>query len=273
MRKFLQTGLTWFHAFGFEPVKTVSAIRNFPVSLKEHFELRRQNARLQDRWRIVLTAPNFTDRTEPGGIASGHYFHQDLLVAKRIFERKPERHVDIGSRIDGFVAHVAVFREIEVFDIRPLPVQVRNIRFRKLDVMDPKEELMDYCDSISCLHALEHFGLGRYGDPLDAGGYENGFKQMARMLRTGGIFYLSMPIGEERIEFNGQRVFSLRRAFKLFDNHFSLTAFSYIDDAVDLHEDVRLSAADIEGGLDLVNGCGIFELQKLEPSTSEAIGR
>src|SRR6478672_1245176 len=120
MRKLLQTGLTWFHAFGFEPVKTVSAIRNLPVSLKEHFELRRQNARLTDPWQILLRTPNFTDRSEPGGITSGHYFHQDLLVATRVYQRKPKKHVDIGSRIDGFVAHVAVFREIEVFDIRPL---------------------------------------------------------------------------------------------------------------------------------------------------------
>ena len=52
------------------------------------------------------------------GIASGHYFHQDLLVARKIFQHNPQKHVDIGSRTDGFVAHVATFREIEVFDIR-----------------------------------------------------------------------------------------------------------------------------------------------------------
>jgi len=51
-----------------------------------------------------------TDRFDPGGDASGHYFHQDLIVARRIFERDPRKHVDVGSRIDGFVAHLAVFR-------------------------------------------------------------------------------------------------------------------------------------------------------------------
>jgi len=60
------------------------------------------------------------DRFDQSGTASGHYFHQDLLVASRIFINNPEKHVDIGSRIDGFVAHVASFREIEVFDIRSL---------------------------------------------------------------------------------------------------------------------------------------------------------
>jgi len=57
-----------------------------------------------------------TDRFDPGGDASGHYFHQDLIVARRIFERDPRKHVDVGSRIDGFVAHLAVFRQVEVID-------------------------------------------------------------------------------------------------------------------------------------------------------------
>jgi len=42
--------------------------------------------------------------------ASGHYFHQDLLVAGKIFKNNPIKHVDIGSRMDGFIAHVASFR-------------------------------------------------------------------------------------------------------------------------------------------------------------------
>lgn len=262
MHKTLQTGLTWITAFGLEPLKTVSAIRNFPVTVREHMELRKQNAKLKDRWRIVLRSPSFTDRSEPGGIASGHYFHQDLLVAKKIFRRNPANHVDIGSRIDGFVAHVAVFRAIEVFDIRPVPVKVENITFRKLDIMDPDIDLQDYCDSISCLHALEHFGLGRYSDALDVTGYEKGFDRIAQILRAGGLLYLSVPIGEERIEFNGQRVFSIRRVLDLFGDRFSLISFSYIDDAGDLHEDFSIQDAEIENDLGLVNGCGIFELKK-----------
>ena len=37
-----------------------------------------------------------------------------------IYAARPEKHVDVGSRVDGFVAHVASFREIEVFDVRPI---------------------------------------------------------------------------------------------------------------------------------------------------------
>jgi hypothetical protein len=37
-----------------------------------------------------------------------------------------------------------------------------------------------YCDSLSCLHALEHFGLGRYGDPIDPRGHEKGITRWRR---------------------------------------------------------------------------------------------
>ena len=106
----------------------------------------------------ILVSTNITLKA---GSAAGQYFHQDLLIAQRIFEAKPARHVDVASRIDGFVAHLGVFRQVEVFDIRPLTTSARNIIFRRCDLTaDIEPEFVDYCDFISCLHALEHFGLG-----------------------------------------------------------------------------------------------------------------
>ena len=57
------------------------------------------------------------------------------------------------------------------------------------------------------MHAIEHFGLGRYGDPILSNGYEIGIKNMAGMLTSGGNFYLSTPIGKERVEFNANWIF------------------------------------------------------------------
>ena len=67
------------------------------------------------------------ERFEESGTMSGHYFHQDLYVASQIFKHAPVKHVDIGSRTDGFVAHVAVFREIEIFDIREQTKKVKML--------------------------------------------------------------------------------------------------------------------------------------------------
>ena len=73
--------------------------------------------------------------------------------------------------------------------------------------MSLDNSLTECCDSLSCLHALEHFGLGRYGDPIDPLGHEAGLKNMFKMLSEDGTFYLAVPIGEARVEFNGLRVF------------------------------------------------------------------
>jgi SAM-dependent methyltransferase len=206
--------------------------------------------------------PILSEKFASSGILSGYYFHQDLLVAKRVFANKPEKHVDIGSRTDGFVAHVAVFREIEVFDIRPLVSKVENIRFIQADFMRISPELKDYTDSISCLHAIEHFGLGRYNDPVDALGHVKGLDSMYQVLKKGGKFYFSTPIGKQRIEFNAHRVFSLSYLLDLFEDKYRIDHFSYVDDAGDLHENAELAPPDVQSNFGCTYGCGIFEMTK-----------
>jgi hypothetical protein len=95
--------------------------------------------------------------------------------------------------------------------------------------MKPIEGLEGYCDSLSCLHALEHFGLGRYGDPIDPSGFERGLCNMASLLTKGGIFYLSVPIGIDRVEFNANRVFDPRIIYRLaLRNSLQLSALTVI---------------------------------------------
>lgn len=152
--------------------------------------------------------PCLGDWYEEGGTTQTEYFLQDLHVARAIHEARPLKHVDIGSRIDGFVAHLASFREVEVFDIRPVTAVIEGVVFRQSDLMNPAASTVDYCDSLSCLHALEHFGLGRYGDPIDPSGYIMGLKNMVKILKKAGTLYLSVPVGVERVEFNAHRVFN-----------------------------------------------------------------
>lgn len=212
---------------------------------------------------ITKWLPILNERYASGGILSGHYFHQDLHVAKRIYQNNPEKHLDIGSRTDGFVAHVAVFREIQVLDIRSMTSKVPNISFIQADFMNPSLSLHDYTDSISSLHAIEHFGLGRYNDPVDAYGHVKGLENIHRVLKRGGKFYFSVPIGPQRIEFNGQRVFSLKYLLNLFNDKYRIDFFSFVDDKGDFHEDVRLETAEVNRNFGCVYGCGIFEMTKL----------
>ena len=138
----------------------------------------------------------------------GEYFWQDLFVAKRILADKPNRHIDVGSRIDGFVAHIACVRPVEVFDIRPLQADISNIHFVQLDITEENNKYTEIADCVSCLHTLEHIGLGRYGDRLDPDGWKNGFASLANLVKGGGQLWLSVPIGMQRVEFNAHRIFA-----------------------------------------------------------------
>jgi SAM-dependent methyltransferase len=187
--------------FGIDLIKMLRSVRAAPRYVRDLFRFRSE---YDGRFELL---PCLHDWYEEGGTTRNEYFWQDLLVARKIFSAKPKKHVDIGSRVDGFVAHVASFREIEIFDIRPITTSIPGVTFKQADLMNSVEGIEDYCDSLSCLHALEHFGLGRYGDPIDPKGYESGIRNMARILRPGGSFYLSVPVGVERVEFNAQHVF------------------------------------------------------------------
>ena len=206
--------------------------------------------------------PIFWERFSQSGKMSGHYFHQDLHIAKRIYNNNPKKHLDIGSRIDGFIAHLAVFRKVEVLDIRSLDSKVENIVFKQEDLMHPQVSLYDYCDSISSLHAIEHFGLGRYGDQVDYFGYLKALNNIAKILRKGGVFYFSVPIGPQRIEFNAHRVFSLSYLITLLEKDYDIVDFSFVDDKGDLNTSVQLNQKDIIKNYGCHYGCGIFELIK-----------
>jgi SAM-dependent methyltransferase len=246
------------------------AIRNWSGFRRDLAEFKRQRASASSP-HLFAEAPDFPclhDKDAPAGSAEGQYFHQDLLVARKIWQNNPRRHLDVGSRIDGFVAHVAAFRKIEIVDIRPLKAEVHNISVRCLDLSAPLPlDLIAYCDSLSCLHALEHFGLGRFGDTVKYTGYLDGLENLYRILEPGGKFYFSVPLGPQRIHFNAHRVFSARYLWDLLTPRYRIDTFSFVDDAGALTENVDLNESTLRQEIDrnfgCFLGCGIFELTKL----------
>ena len=249
---------------GVDPGRTLVSVAGLRWYLADLKTLKRQGARSDSKFSLGKLYPCLDDKRADAGSATGHYFHQDLLVARRIHQNRPVRHVDVGSRIDGFVAHVASFRSIVVIDIRHIPSVVPNIEFIQADLMRiPAAELTGQFDSLSCLHALEHFGLGRYGDPINYDGHLVGLRNLAALLAPGGKFYFSVPVGPQRIEFNAHRVFSVRYLLERLEINFRIDDFSYVDDRGDLHEHVQLAEADVDNNFGCNYGCGIFEATKL----------
>ena len=117
---------------GIQPQRILSALRAWPRYQRDRTKFRRMSGADAPQWGREL--PMLTEWTESSG-SLGAYFHQDQIVARWIHESKPVRHVDVGSRLDGFIGSLSVFREVEVIDIRPQPQLVRNVNFHQLDLM------------------------------------------------------------------------------------------------------------------------------------------
>jgi hypothetical protein len=219
---------------GIRPQRLIRAIRDWPCYARERSAFRRMAGAGDMPWGREL--PILGERNDPSG-SLGAYFHQDLTVARWIHEAKPRRHVDVGSRLDGFIGSLAVFREVEVIDIRPQTETVRNVKFHQLDLMaDLPAEWTNCTDSLSCLHTIEHFGLGRYGDEIDPTGHLKGIERLKAMIAPGGTLYLSTQIGHERIEFNAHRVFAPATVLSWFSVDWQIEKCAVINDTCQVNE-------------------------------------
>lgn len=264
MKKILVKIIKLLAIIGLDLRHAVLSLRGIPGFVRDWRQLRQQQSASAERFDLRPSFPCLADRFAQSGSAGGHYFHQDLLVARKVFLNNPAIHMDVGSRIDGLVAHIASFRPVTVIDIRPNVAGVHNIRFVQADMMARLDQsLVGSCDSLSSLHAIEHFGLGRYGDSIDFDGHLKGLENLYKLLKKSGKFYFSVPIGPQRIEFNAHRVFSVSYLLDCFDGKYSIDAFSYVDDSGNLHENAALDAVAVDRNFGCLYGCGIFEMTKL----------
>ncbi|MDE2184679.1 MAG: DUF268 domain-containing protein [Alphaproteobacteria bacterium] len=206
--------------------------------------------------RLAQLHPCLTDYHGNSGVTRGHYFYQDLHVARLIYAKNPHRHVDIGSRVDGFITHLLCFRNLEYVDIRPLRDELPGLKFTCSDATCLAEFDTDSVESISSLHAAEHFGLGRYGDPIDPSACFKFMRSLARVLAPGGRLYFSVPVGRQRLEFNGHRIFSTLTIMNTF-NDLHLVSFCAVLDDGKLYMNASLDEAS-----SAYHACGIFEFTK-----------
>lgn len=184
--------------------------------------------------------PVIVDKFDQAG-SIGNYFWQDLWAARLIIEQGVKEHFDIGSRLDGFIAHLlAANIEVNVIDIRKFPGEIEHLHTIVDDATTLHQIEDESVESMSALCSLEHFGLGRYGDPIDPEACFKCFDNIQRKLKRRGHLYISVPIGKERVEFNAHRVFyanTIAACFqKLQMQEFSCATPEGIEYNVDIHK-------------------------------------
>lgn len=251
-----QSGLDWLAIFGINLRTTKAAIQALPRYLRDGRKFKAAVKASGADIPMGRAYPVLLDYKDSAGSARGHYFHMDLWAARKIFRATPTHHVDVGSRIDGFVAHLLTFRDVEVVDIRPLSSNITGLRFVQADATTLSSIADGSWGSISTLHAAEHFGLGRYGDPIDPLGYYKFIKALTRVLAPAGRLYFAAPIGRERVEFNAHRIFDPLRLIRDFEP-LELVSFSAVNDDgtfTESAEPMDYRTAD--------QACGLYEFTK-----------
>jgi SAM-dependent methyltransferase len=208
--------------YGFKyPIQLWVSYFNFYKSWKQYKKL---NGHLTFRY----IAPVLHFKQEDIQTGGGHYFFQDIWALRHLSAIKPTMHYDIGSRIDGFTGQATAICPVTCIDIRPPHFQLRDFCFLEGDIQNLPFE-SNSLNSVSCLHTIEHIGLGRYGDAINPDGFRMALLELQRVIATGGFLILSMPVGNERVEFNAQRILAPTTCINYL-TEMQLLEFTVIDD-------------------------------------------
>jgi len=183
-----------------------------------------------------------------------HYTYHPAWAARILAKTKPEYHVDISS-ILSFSTIVSAFVPVKFYDYRPAELKLNNLESGFADLKQ-----LSFADnsipSLSCMHTIEHIGLGRYSDEIDPKGDIRAINELKRVLQPGGDLLFVTPVGRSRIEFNAHRIYSFEQIVEYF-SPLTLKEFSLIPDAggIILNADPALVK-------DQDYGCGCFWFKK-----------
>ena len=183
-----------------------------------------------------------------------HYTYHPAWAARIRAQTKPAYHVDISS-ILSFSTIVSAFVPVKFYDYRPADLKLNDLEsgfadLKKLRFSD------NSIPSLSCMHTIEHIGLGRYGDEIYPQGDIISINELKRVLKDGGDLLFVTPVGKPRIEFNAHRIYSFEQIIEYF-SPISLKEFSLIPDSGGL-----IQNADPSLVKEQLYGCGCFWFKK-----------
>lgn len=195
--------------------------------LMDYFLFKKANGdgRLSLYWKDRY--PCLYDKTSATGF-DRHYVYHTAWAARVLAETKPQEHVDISSSL-YFCSIVSAFIPVMFYDYRPADIHLSDLSAEAADLL-----ALPFADrsikSLSCMHVIEHIGLGRYGDPLDPNSDLQAVTELKRVLAAGGDLLIVVPVGSPRIMFNAHRIYSYDQVLSYFAD-LKLKQFALITDS------------------------------------------
>ena len=237
------------------PLSLKSKKHIFNKQFKRYIELENStNKRFSLNWKDRY--PCISDATDNTDFDRHYVYH--LAWATRILKQiHPDKHIDIGSYI-YLPAILSAFFPSEYYEYRQPEIQLDNLLVASADLNDLPFS-SNSINSLSCMHVVEHVGLGRYGDKLDYDGDLKAIREISRVLSKGGDLLFVVPVGQPKIMFNAHRIYSYDQIIVYFSD-LQLMEFSLIPDNPKSGGLIRNASKALSDSQEY--GCGCFWFKK-----------
>jgi Caenorhabditis protein of unknown function, DUF268 len=160
---------------------------------------------------------------------------KDVCDAIAKYPIKDMQVVNMGSLTPWYEAMFIHFGAFPTtIDYNAITLRTNRMRFMTIDDWERERPLFDAGFSIS---SFEHDGLGMYGDPLDPDGDFKAMRKMKERIKPGGLLYLAVPTGKDRIFFNNCRIYGRTRLPLLMDGWDWIDSFGFSDPCLDSNGD------------------------------------
>jgi SAM-dependent methyltransferase len=195
-------------------------VREIPASALDGFTMGGQ-AEIED---------GYLDATYPGNWPIIYTDHEIDLYLKKIARRethiygmtdvwmwdaiaqfpiKGKSVVNMGSLTPWYEANCLYYgAESTTIDYNPILARSTRVKTMTVAEWDRDQPTFDVAWSIS---SFEHDGLGMYGDPIDPEGDLKAMQKMKRIVKPGGLLFLALPVGRDKVRFNAARVYGRLR--------------------------------------------------------------
>lgn len=203
-------------------------VRDYLFFLREYWRFKKSHngkERFSLRWRDRYAC--LRDKTAVTAF-DRHYVYHTAWAARILAETMPERHMDISSSL-YFCTMVSAFIPVQFFDYRRAELELDGLQCDAADLSG-----LPFADnsvpSLSCMHVVEHVGLGRYGDHLDPDGDLKAIAELTRVVAKGGNLLFVVPVGGAPvIMFNAHRIYTYEQIIGHFAS-LELMEFALIPD-------------------------------------------
>lgn len=229
-----------------------------PLVLIDFLEFKKQDKDLRFKLSILDFYPRIKDKTIKTGF-DRHYVYHTSWAARKVKEINPLFHTDISSSL-YFTGIVSAFVPVKFYDYRPAQLKLSGLESAACDLTKlsfPDNSIK----SLSCMHTVEHVGLGRYGDTIDPGGDMKAAQELSRVLAVGGYLLFVAPVGNPKIDFNAHRIYGYEQVMSLFPE-LKLVEFSLITDTVEQGDFIENADPNLVKSQNYGCGCFLFKKQK-----------